>query len=140
MNEELVPSAGTCGVMGTGTRAYFTHGGGGGGGKGDSYTASTMAIITEALGMAPLGTACAPANSSARLRIAELIGTLAADTLPKPSEILTMESFENAITVLQAIGGSTNAIVHVLAIAGRVKGLNLTLSGQSAGPVHDRPF
>ena len=94
-------------------------------------TASTMACITEVLGIAPLGSASAPANSSQRLRIAELTGKLAARTLPRPSEILTRESFENAITLLQAIGGSTNAVVHLLAIAGRVKGVNLTLDGMS---------
>ena len=48
----------------------------------------------------------------------------------KPSRVLTRQSFENAITVLQAIGGSTNAVVHLLAIGGRVKGLDLTLDGK----------
>ena len=74
-----------------------------------------MAIISEALGLAPLGSACAPATSAHRLRVAELIGKLAGEpsTLPRLSDVLTRASFENAITVLQAIGGSTNAIVHL---------------------------
>ncbi|KAL1404832.1 hypothetical protein Q8F55_008442 [Vanrija albida] len=106
VGNELVPSAGTCGVMGT---------------------ASTMAIISEALGIAPLGSACPPANGGQRLRVAELTGKLATGCLRPPSEVLTRKSFENAITILQAIGGSTNAVVHLLAIAGRVEGLDLTL-------------
>ncbi|KLT42472.1 dehydratase family protein 2 [Cutaneotrichosporon oleaginosum] len=106
VGNELVPSAGTCGVMGT---------------------ASTMACLAEALGISPLGSACPPANGSQRLRVAELTGKLAAQGLPRPSAVLSRKSFENAITVLQAIGGSTNAIVHLLAIAGRVPGLNLSL-------------
>ena len=88
-----------------------------------------MACISEALGLAPLGTACAPANSSQRLRVAEITGKLAAGMTLRPSQILTRKSFENAITILQALGGSTNAIVHLLAIAGRVPGLDITLDG-----------
>ncbi|OJJ44165.1 hypothetical protein ASPZODRAFT_72382 [Penicilliopsis zonata CBS 506.65] len=101
INEELAPTIGTCGVMGT---------------------ASTMACITAALGMMPLKGASAPAVSSARLRIAEETGANAvavAKVKRKPQEILSKESFFNAITVLQAIGGSTNAVVHLLAIANR---------------------
>ena len=95
-------------------------------------TASTMACLTEALGLAPLGTATAPANSSRRLMIAEQAGRLAARTdLLRPSQVLTRASFENAIVLLQAIGGSTNAIVHLLAIAGRMHGVDLTLEGVS---------
>lgn len=85
-------------------------------------TASTMACITAALGMMPLRGASAPAVSSARLRIAEETGANAvavAKAARKPQEILSKESFLNAITVLQAIGGSTNAVVHLLAIANR---------------------
>lgn len=85
-------------------------------------TASTMACVTAALGMMPLRGASAPAVSSARLRIAEETGANAvavAKLSRKPQEILTKESFLNAITVLQAIGGSTNAVVHLLAIANR---------------------
>ncbi|KAJ5343333.1 Dihydroxy-acid/6-phosphogluconate dehydratase [Penicillium brevicompactum] len=101
INEELAPTIGTCGVMGT---------------------ASTMACVTAALGMMPLRGASAPAVSSARLRIAEETGANAvalAKSQRKPQEVLTKESFWNAITVLQAIGGSTNAVVHLLAIANR---------------------
>jgi dihydroxy-acid dehydratase len=93
--------AGTCGVMGT---------------------ASTMACILVALGMMPFKGATAPAVSSARLRVAEQSGTIAvqaAATKRRPQELLTRESFLNAITVLQAIGGSTNAVVHLLAIINR---------------------
>lgn len=85
-------------------------------------TASTMACVTAALGMMPLRGASAPAVSSARLRIAEETGANAvvvAKAHRKPQEIMTKESFLNAITVLQAIGGSTNAVVHLLAIANR---------------------
>lgn len=89
-----------------------------------------MACITEALGISPLGSACPPANGSQRLRVAEATGKLAAIGLKRPSEVLSRKSFENAITVLQAIGGSTNAVVHLLAIAGRLEGVNLTLDGQ----------
>jgi dihydroxy-acid dehydratase len=90
-----------------------------------------MACLSEALGIAPLGSACAPANSSQRLRVAELIGKLAATSLPRPSEILTKKSFENAITLLQALGGSTNAVVHLLAVAGRMPGVEVTLDGEA---------
>lgn len=85
-------------------------------------TASTMACITAALGMMPLKGASAPAVSSARIRIAEETGTnavLAAKHNRTPQSILTKESFLNAITVLQAIGGSTNGIVHLMAIINR---------------------
>lgn len=85
-------------------------------------TASTMACVTAALGMMPLRGASAPAVSSARLRIAEETGANAvalAKSQKKPQEVLSKESFWNAITVLQAIGGSTNAVVHLLAIANR---------------------
>lgn len=85
-------------------------------------TASTMACVTAALGMMPLRGASAPAVSSARLRIAEETGANAVSVAKlkrKPQEVLSKESFLNAITVLQAIGGSTNAVVHLLAIANR---------------------
>jgi dihydroxy-acid dehydratase len=85
-------------------------------------TASTMACLTAALGMMPLKGASAPAVSSARLRIAEETGSNAvavAIANRTPQDILSEESFLNAITVLQAIGGSTNAVVHLLAIANR---------------------
>ncbi len=85
-------------------------------------TASTMACLLAALGMMPLNSATAPATSAARLRIAEQTGHIAAtlaQTQLKPQAVLSAASFVNAITVLQAIGGSTNAIVHLLAIANR---------------------
>src|SRR5271170_6258217 len=88
-------------------------------------TASTMACITAALGLIPLrGGATAAAVSSTRLRIAEETGALAVKIATgKPTQglqsILSRESFINAIIVLQAIGGSTNAVVHLLAIVNR---------------------
>ncbi|KAL4947736.1 dihydroxy-acid/6-phosphogluconate dehydratase [Aspergillus filifer] len=101
INEELAPTIGTCGVMGT---------------------ASTMACITAALGLIPLTGASAPAVSAARLRIAEATGANAVRAaLEKrtPQCILSVESFYNAAVVLQAIGGSTNAMVHLMAIINR---------------------
>ncbi|KAJ9621214.1 hypothetical protein H2203_007266 [Taxawa tesnikishii (nom. ined.)] len=101
INEELAPTAGTCGVMGT---------------------ASTMACILAALGLIPFRGASAPAVSSTRLRVAEETGANAVTAaLEKrtPQSILSKESFLNAIVVLQAIGGSTNAIVHLMAIINR---------------------
>lgn len=101
-------SAGTCTVMGT---------------------ASTMAILSEALGMSPTGSAAIPAPDARRLAMAEEAGRriveLAREDL-RPSKILTRAAFENALRVQMAIGGSTNAVVHLLAIAGRV-GVKLTL-------------
>jgi dihydroxy-acid dehydratase len=86
-------------------------------------TASTMACITAALGLMPLEGASAPAVSSARLRVAEQTGATAVKVAlsdkSKPQSLLTRDSFINAITVLQAIGGSTNAIVHLMAIMNR---------------------
>jgi dihydroxy-acid dehydratase len=85
-------------------------------------TASTMACITAALGLMPLRGATAPAVSSGRLRIAEETGANAVAVAREhrtPQTILTENSFHNAITVLQAIGGSTNAVVHLMAIINR---------------------
>ncbi|MBC8636673.1 dihydroxy-acid dehydratase [Caballeronia sp. EK] len=102
VNNQLVASVGTCSVMGT---------------------ASTMACIAEALGMTMPGGASPPAVTSDRMRIAELTGTqavqMARDNLTI-DKILTNEAFENAMRVLLAIGGSTNGIVHLTAIAGRM--------------------
>lgn len=81
-----------------------------------------MACVTAALGFMPLRGASAPAVSSARLRIAEETGANAvsvATAKRTPQEMLSKESFFNAITVLQAIGGSTNAVVHLMAIVNR---------------------
>ena len=101
-NNQLVPTVGTCGVMGT---------------------ASTMAMIAETLGMMPPDSSCAPAVSSERRRISEKTGQIAVDIAinkRRPSSILTAKSFENALIVLLAIGGSTNGLVHLAAIAGRM--------------------
>lgn len=81
-----------------------------------------MACVTAGLGFMPLRGASAPAVSSARLRIAEETGgnaVLVAAAKRTPQEMLSKESFLNAITVLQAIGGSTNAVVHLMAIVNR---------------------
>ena len=94
-------------------------------------TASTMASMAEALGMALSGNAAIPAPDSRRLALAELAGrravAMASAGGPKPSEILTAKAFDNAIRADMAIGGSTNAIIHLVAIAGRV-GLRLPLT------------
>lgn len=101
-------SSGTCNTMGT---------------------ASTMASMTEALGMALSGNAAIPAVDSRRKVMAQLTGRrivqMVKDDL-KPSEVMTKEAFENAIRTNAAIGGSTNAVIHLLAVAGRV-GVDLTL-------------
>ncbi len=92
-------------------------------------TASTMTSLAEALGMTLPGCANIPAPDSRRLGIAELSGRAIVEMIePRltPSKILTREAFENAITVLMALGGSTNAVVHLTAIAGRL-GIKLTL-------------
>ncbi|OIQ31822.1 MAG: dihydroxy-acid dehydratase [Alphaproteobacteria bacterium MedPE-SWcel] len=92
-------------------------------------TASTMASMAEALGMALSGNAAIPAVDSRRRVMAQMTGRrivqMVKDDL-KPSDIMTKEAFENAIRTNAAIGGSTNAVVHMLAIAGRV-GIDLTL-------------
>src|SRR3954470_15440890 len=97
----LATTAGTCAVMGT---------------------ASTMASIAEALGMALPGSAAIPAVHADRLRAAEASGRRAVELAQsplRPSQIITEKSVENALRILLAIGGSTNAIVHLTAIAGR---------------------
>jgi dihydroxy-acid dehydratase len=104
----LATTAGTCAVMGT---------------------ASTMASIAEALGMALPGTAAIPAVHADRLRAAEASGRRAVELAAspiRPSEVITEKSVENALRVLLAIGGSTNAIIHLTAIAGRA-GLQISL-------------
>jgi dihydroxy-acid dehydratase len=92
-------------------------------------TASTMASLVEALGMSLPGSAAVPAVDARRSALAEETGrravALAGEAL-RPSAVLTPEAFANAITVLVAIGGSTNAILHLIALAGRV-GVELTL-------------
>jgi len=102
VNQKLVPGVGTCSVMGT---------------------ASTMACIAEALGMMLPGSASAPAVSAERRRIAELTGAEAVRIAAAglcPADIITPEAVENALRVLLAIGGSTNGIIHLTAIAGRL--------------------
>ena len=104
----LARSAGHCTVMGT---------------------ASTMTSLAEALGMALPGSANIPAVDSRRLVSAEMSGRRAVELARediRPSRIMTARAFENAITVDMAIGGSTNAVVHLIAIAGRL-GLSLPL-------------
>src|SRR5688572_25757898 len=104
----LATTAGTCAVMGT---------------------ASTMASIAEALGMALPGSAAIPAVHADRLRAAEMSGRRAAELAAsplRPSQIITEKSVDNALRVLLAIGGSTNAIVHLTAIAGRA-GISIDL-------------
>ncbi len=104
----LATTAGTCGVMGT---------------------ASTMACIGEALGMIPLGHGSIPAVHADRLRAAEEAGALAVHLIThpiKPSEIITEHSVENAVRVLLALGGSTNALIHLTAVAGR-RGIKIDL-------------
>jgi L-arabonate dehydrase len=93
-------------------------------------TASTMASTAEALGMTLSGSAHIPAADSRRLAIAEESGRRIVEVVNedlRPSQILTSEAFENAIRVLMAIGGSTNAVIHLVAIAGRL-GMNLPLT------------
>ncbi|KLO57119.1 dihydroxy-acid dehydratase [Delftia tsuruhatensis] len=102
VNNQLVASVGTCSVMGT---------------------ASTMACIAEALGMTVPGGASPPAVTADRIRIAEQTGTEAVRMARERltiDKILTPAAFENAMRVLLAIGGSTNGIVHLAAIAGRM--------------------
>jgi len=92
-------------------------------------TASTMACVTEALGLTLPGGAAIPAVDSRRHHLAEAAGrqiVALAEAGTKPSDILTREAFENAIRVLHAISGSTNAILHLLAYAGRI-GVELPL-------------
>ncbi|KAB2388703.1 IlvD/Edd family dehydratase [Actinomadura montaniterrae] len=92
-------------------------------------TASTMALVAEALGMVVPGLAGTPAPDSRLLEAAHGTGRLAVDMISvdrRPSTFLTRASFHNAIVALAAIGGSTNAVVHLLAIAGRL-GVDLTL-------------
>jgi dihydroxy-acid dehydratase len=102
LTSRLAPTKGTCMVMGT---------------------ASTVACMVEALGMCLPGAASVPATHADRIRQAEASGTAAvalAKSGRKPSEIMTPAAFRNAFAVLQAIGGSTNAVIHFVAVAGRL--------------------
>jgi dihydroxy-acid dehydratase len=92
-------------------------------------TASTMAAVAEAMGMTLPGCAAIPAPDSRRLALAEMSGQRIVGMVEedlRPSRIMTREALENAIAVDMAIGGSTNAVVHLLAIAGRL-GIDLRL-------------
>ncbi len=93
-------------------------------------TASTMTSLAEALGMTLPGCANIPAPDSRRMAIAELSGRRIVEMIDadlRPSRILTRAAFENAVTTLMALGGSTNAVIHLIAIAGRL-GIPLTLA------------
>ncbi len=108
VGNRLMPTAGTCMVMGT---------------------ASTMALTAEALGMMLPGGAAIPAVMADRLRHAEDTGARAVGLAlegTKPSDIMTKEAFENALRTLLAVGGSTNGLVHITAIAGRL-GIDIDL-------------
>ncbi|QZP38820.1 dihydroxy-acid dehydratase [Halobaculum magnesiiphilum] len=99
MERHACPGAGSCGGM---------------------FTANTMASISEALGMAPLGSASPMAESEGRYDVARHAGELALECVEqdrRPSDIISTESFENAIAVQVAMGGSTNAVLHLLALA-----------------------
>jgi dihydroxy-acid dehydratase len=103
VERRLASTAGTCAVMGT---------------------ASTMAALAEGLGLMPSGAATIPAVDADRLRMAEDTGRIAVSLIGaehlRPSRILTEKAFENALRLLLALGGSTNAIIHLAAIAGRL--------------------
>jgi dihydroxy-acid dehydratase len=102
VNDQLIASVGTCSVMGT---------------------ASTMACVVEALGMTVPGSASPPAVTADRMRVAERTGATAVAMIARdltPEKIMTPQAFENALRVLLAIGGSTNGIIHLTAIAGRL--------------------
>ncbi|TQS72565.1 dihydroxy-acid dehydratase [Rhodobacteraceae bacterium] len=106
--QSMSRSSGTCNTMGT---------------------ASTMASMAESLGMSLSGNAAIPAVDSRRRVMAQLSGRRIVDMVKddlKPSDVMTKQAFENAIRTNAAIGGSTNAVIHLLAMAGRV-GVDLTL-------------
>ncbi|MGQ4554976.1 dihydroxy-acid dehydratase [Halobellus sp. GM3] len=101
----------------------------GAGSCGGMFTANTMASISEALGMAPLGTADAPAESPERYDVARRSGEAVLQAVEndlRPSDILSKKSFENAIALQVAIGGSTNAVLHLLALAAEA-GIDLSI-------------
>jgi len=92
----------------------------GAGSCGGMFTANTMASISEAIGFAPLGSASPPAEDEARYDVARETGELVVDVIDerrRPSDFLSTESFENAIALQVAVGGSTNAVLHLLAMA-----------------------
>ncbi len=90
------------------------------GGCGGMYTANTMASAIEAMGMSLPGSSSNPATTEAKLRDVEAAGEAVLNLLEKkiyPKDIMTRKAFENAITVVMALGGSTNAILHLMAMA-----------------------
>jgi len=101
----------------------------GAGSCGGMFTANTMASISEALGLAPLGSASAPAEDHERYAIARRAGELAVEVVEadrRPSDIISKQSFENAIALQTAIGGSTNGVLHLLALAAEA-GVDLSI-------------
>jgi dihydroxy-acid dehydratase len=103
------PSAGSCGGM---------------------YTANTMASVSEALGISLPGNASSPAESENRRNISEKTGKSISQLIEsniRPRDILSFEAFENAISIVNAIGGSTNAVLHLMAIAKEV-GIKLQIN------------
>jgi dihydroxy-acid dehydratase len=109
INQRLAPTHGTCMVMGT---------------------ASTMACVAEAMGLGLPGSASIPATHADRLRVAEASGqqavAMARSSRPRPSELITEGSVRNGLIVMQAIGGSTNVLIHLTAIARR-RGVEIDL-------------
>ena len=96
---------------------------------GGQYTANTMALVCEFLGLAPMGASSIPATNKGKAQAGELAGKLAMDLLRKnvkPSDILTKTAIENAIAGVATTGGSTNAVLHLLAIA-REAGIPLSI-------------
>jgi dihydroxy-acid dehydratase len=92
----------------------------GAGACGGQFTANTMAIVCEALGIALLGSGSVPATDPAKADVAKRVGAQAvrlADGGPRPRDVITKTAIENAIAVVAATGGSTNAVLHLLAIA-----------------------
>jgi dihydroxy-acid dehydratase len=101
----------------------------GAGACGGQFTANTMALVCEFLGLAPMGISGVPATDAGKGHAGELAGKLVLDLLRKnttPSQIITKSSIENAIAGVAATGGSTNAVLHLLAIA-REAGLPLSI-------------
>jgi dihydroxy-acid dehydratase len=108
MERHACPGAGSCGGM---------------------FTANTMASISEAIGFAPLGSASPPAEDESRYEVARESGELVVEALDerrRPSEFLSKESFENAIALQVAVGGSTNGVLHLLAMAAEA-GVDLSI-------------
>jgi dihydroxy-acid dehydratase len=101
----------------------------GAGACGGQFTANTMALVCEFLGVAPMGLSSVPATNEGKAHAGELAGKLTLDLLKNnllPSKIITKSSIENAISGVAATGGSTNAVLHLLAIA-REAGISLSI-------------